>query len=146
MLTSHKLLQQYWHDDRYEIGNVRVWYIDRGAPHDRSSVSGPDISLEPYYMNIRTTGGEKPVPITGSCLLPMRGRSNSRTRRSRDWHLNSWQRTTGDSRSGLPGGRSSARQLKSPPGTTMMHATRFPTCRYWSGLHGEDEVPLPYNF
>ncbi|MCX6696625.1 MAG: hypothetical protein NTV84_03545 [Methanoregula sp.] len=47
MLSSHKLLQQYWHDDRYDIGNVQVWYIDRGAPNDRSSVRGPDIILAP---------------------------------------------------------------------------------------------------
>ena len=49
MLTSHKLLQQYWHDERYDTSKVRVWYTDRGAPNDRSSVDGPDISLEPYY-------------------------------------------------------------------------------------------------
>jgi uncharacterized protein (UPF0248 family) len=62
MLTSHKLLQQYWHDDRYDTRNVGVWYVDRGAPDDRSHASGPDISLEPYYMTIRTMEGEKPVP------------------------------------------------------------------------------------
>lgn len=62
MLTSHRLLQKYWHDDRYDIRQVRVWYTDRGAPDDRSVASGPDISLEPYYLIIRTPGGEKPVP------------------------------------------------------------------------------------
>jgi uncharacterized protein (UPF0248 family) len=74
MLTSHKLLQQYWHDDRYDTGNVRVWYIDRGAHNDRSSVSGPDISLEPYYMNIRTTDGEKPVPYHRILLITYEGK------------------------------------------------------------------------
>lgn len=69
MLTSHKLLQQYWHDDRYEIGKVRVWYIDRGAPNDRSSVRGADISLEPYYMDIRTPDGVKPVPYHRILLI-----------------------------------------------------------------------------
>jgi len=69
MLTSHKLLQQYWHDDRYDISKVRVWYIDRGAPNDRSSVSGTDIILEPYYMSIRTIDGEKPVPYHRILLI-----------------------------------------------------------------------------
>jgi len=74
MLTSHKLLQHYWHDERYSIGNVRVWYSDRGAPNDRSSVSGPDISLEPYYMSIRTTDGEKPVPYHRILLITYEGK------------------------------------------------------------------------
>ena len=47
MLTSHTLLQQYWHDDRYEIGKVQVWYRDQGAENNRSNVCGSDISLEP---------------------------------------------------------------------------------------------------
>ncbi len=73
MLTSHKLLQQYWHDDRYDIGKVQVWYIDRGAPRDRSSMRGPGISLEPYSMNIRTTDGEKPVPYHRILLITYEG-------------------------------------------------------------------------
>jgi uncharacterized protein (UPF0248 family) len=73
MLTSHKLLQQYWHDDRYDTGNVLVWYTDRGAPNDRSSVSGPDIILEPYYISIRTTEGEKPVPYHRILLITYNG-------------------------------------------------------------------------
>ena len=73
MLTSHKLLQQYWHDDRYDTGNVRVWYTDRGAPNDRSSVCGPDICLEPYYISIRTPGGEKPVPYHRILLITYDG-------------------------------------------------------------------------
>jgi len=62
MLTSHRLLQQYWHDARYDTAKVRVWYTDRGAPGDRSVAEGPDISLEPYYLVIRAADGEKPVP------------------------------------------------------------------------------------
>jgi uncharacterized protein (UPF0248 family) len=73
MLSSHKLLQQYWHDDRYDIENVQVWYIDRGAKNDRSSVRGPDIILAPYYMNIRTTDGEKPVPYHRILLITYEG-------------------------------------------------------------------------
>jgi uncharacterized protein (UPF0248 family) len=73
MLTSHKLLQQYWHDDRYDTGNVRVWYTDRGAPHDRSSADGPDIRLKPYYISIRTADGEKPVPYHRILLITYDG-------------------------------------------------------------------------
>jgi hypothetical protein len=62
MLTSHRLLQQYWHDSRFDHRKVRVWYIDRGAPGDRSVAGGEDISLEPYYLTIRTPAGEKPIP------------------------------------------------------------------------------------
>ncbi len=62
MLTSHRILEQYWHDDRYDIRQVKVWYTDRGAPDDRSVASGGDICLEPYYLNIRTPVGEKAIP------------------------------------------------------------------------------------
>jgi uncharacterized protein (UPF0248 family) len=61
-LTSHRLLQQYQYDDRYDFGQVCVWYIDRGAPENRSMARGPDITLDPYYLTIRTPVGEKPVP------------------------------------------------------------------------------------
>ncbi len=69
MLTSHRLLQQYWHDERYDPGQVRVWYIDRGAPDDRSVAEGPDITLEPYYLTIRTSFGGKPVPYHRILLI-----------------------------------------------------------------------------
>ncbi len=68
-MTSHALLQRFWHDDHYDITKVRVWYIDRGAPDDRSRVSGQDISLEPYYMEIRTPEGVKPVPYHRILLI-----------------------------------------------------------------------------
>jgi uncharacterized protein (UPF0248 family) len=73
MLTSHTLLQQYWYDGRHEISNVRVWYTDRGAPCDRSSVSGADILLEPYYMTIRSGEGEKPEPYHRILLITYEG-------------------------------------------------------------------------
>jgi uncharacterized protein len=82
MLTSHKLLQQYWHDDRYDTAYVRVWYIDRGAPGDRSCVSGPDISLEPYYISIRTPVGEKPVPYHRILLITYDGKVTFENRKA----------------------------------------------------------------
>lgn len=65
MLTSHRRLRrlrQYWHDGCYDARQVRVWYTGRGAPYDRSMAPGSGIRFEPYYLNIRTPGGEKPVP------------------------------------------------------------------------------------
>jgi uncharacterized protein (UPF0248 family) len=73
MLTSHTLLQQYWHDDHYDIGKVRVWYRDQGADNNRSAVRGPDIRLEPYYLSIRTTEGEKPIPYHRILLITYDG-------------------------------------------------------------------------
>jgi uncharacterized protein (UPF0248 family) len=73
MLTSHKLLQQYWHDGRYDRAKVRVWYIDRGAPDDLSAVSGLKILLEPYYMTIQTGDGEKTVPYHRILLITYDG-------------------------------------------------------------------------
>jgi hypothetical protein len=73
MLTSHRLLQQYWHDDRYSREQVRVWYTDRGAPDDMSVADGATISLEPYYLTIRTGDGEKPVPYHRILLITYDG-------------------------------------------------------------------------
>jgi uncharacterized protein (UPF0248 family) len=73
MLTSHRLLQQFWHDDRYDPGRVRVWYTDRGAPSDRSMARGTDIGLEPYYLNIRTPAGVKPVPYHRILVITYEG-------------------------------------------------------------------------
>jgi len=73
MLTSHRLLQQYWHDTHFNIRDVRVWYIDRGAPEDRSVAEGPDISLGPYYLSVRTRDGVKPVPYHRILVITHRG-------------------------------------------------------------------------
>ncbi|WP_440950900.1 DUF504 domain-containing protein [Methanosphaerula subterraneus] len=73
MLTSHTLLHQYWHDPRYDRKKVQVWYIDRGAPNDRSSVSGSEITLEPYYLSIQTIYGEKPIPYHRILLITYDG-------------------------------------------------------------------------
>ena len=73
MLTSHRLLQQYWQDERYRRENVRVWYTDRGAPDDISVAEGATISLEPYYLTIRTGEAEKPVPYHRILLITYDG-------------------------------------------------------------------------
>ena len=96
MLTSHKLLQQYWHDDRYDTGKVRVWYTDQGAPNDRSGVSGPDISLEPYFMSIRTTDGGKPVPYHRILLITYYGKITFANRKVRGLADQIWEETRHD--------------------------------------------------
>jgi len=73
MLTSHLLLQQYWHDGRHDPREVRIWYTDRGAPEDRSVAAGPDISLEPYYLVVRTPAGEKEIPYHRILVITCRG-------------------------------------------------------------------------
>ena len=63
MLTSHELLLKFWHDPRYDFSKVQVEYVDRGAPGDRSAVSGGDIRiLEAYYIEIATDQGVKYIP------------------------------------------------------------------------------------
>lgn len=83
MLTSHTLLQQYWHDDRYDSGKVQVWYRDQGAGNNRSSVRGSDISLEPYYLIIRTPEGEKPIPYHRILLITYHGEITFENRKIR---------------------------------------------------------------
>jgi uncharacterized protein (UPF0248 family) len=83
MLTSHTLLQQYWHDDSYDSGKVQVWYRDQGADNNRSAVRGPDISLEPYYLSIRTPDGEKPIPYHRILLITYNGEVTFENRKIR---------------------------------------------------------------
>jgi uncharacterized protein (UPF0248 family) len=63
MLTSHELLLKYWHDTRYTFSEIRVYYVDRGAPGDRSCVDGTDIRLlDAYYFEIASMSGAKYIP------------------------------------------------------------------------------------
>ncbi len=63
MLTSHELLLKFWHDSRYNFQEVRVEYVDRGAPGDRSAISGTDIHiLDAYYFEIISEQGVKYIP------------------------------------------------------------------------------------
>jgi len=63
MLKSHALLLKYRHDARFSFGNITVWYVDRGAPGDRSQVSGADISdLSAHYFEVASDSGTKCIP------------------------------------------------------------------------------------
>ncbi len=63
MLTSHSLLLKFWHDSRYVFPEISVEYVDRGAPDDRSMVSGRDIRvLDAYYFETATAQGLKYIP------------------------------------------------------------------------------------
>ena len=64
MLTSHELLLKFWHDSRYVFSEVSVEFVDRGAPGDRSTVSGVDIRvLESYYFKITSGESTKYIPF-----------------------------------------------------------------------------------
>jgi len=53
MRKSHQLLLKIRFDRRYSFDNVRVCYVNRGAPGDCSCVDGNQIQkLEAYYMEI----------------------------------------------------------------------------------------------
>ncbi|MCU0629371.1 MAG: DUF504 domain-containing protein [Methanoregulaceae archaeon] len=63
MLKSHELLLKIRFDPRYEFHKVQVWFVDRGAPGDRSLVAGDEIAtLESYYLEIRSKSGMKCIP------------------------------------------------------------------------------------
>jgi uncharacterized protein len=63
MRTSHTLLLKYFHDPRYSFERVEVWYIDRGAPLDRSCVTGDKIvRLDAYYFERESPHGTTPIP------------------------------------------------------------------------------------
>ena len=63
MLTSHELLLNYWHDERYVFSEIIVCYVDRGALGDRSCARGCDIrALEGYYFVIAAGRDPKYIP------------------------------------------------------------------------------------
>ena len=63
MRTSHTLLLKYFYDPRYSFAHVEVCYIDRGAPNDRSCVSGEHIvHLDAYYFERESPFGTTAIP------------------------------------------------------------------------------------
>jgi uncharacterized protein (UPF0248 family) len=70
-LKSLQLMQQFWHDDRYELGKVQVWYVDRGAPDDLSSVGGLSLR-EPeskFFFGIDIITNTDPIEF-GTKVVP----------------------------------------------------------------------------
>jgi hypothetical protein len=79
MLTSHGLLLKFWHDSRYVFSGVGVEFVDRGAPGDRSAVSGRDIRvLDAYYFEIVSEQGVKYILTTASSGLRITVRQSGR--------------------------------------------------------------------
>jgi uncharacterized protein (UPF0248 family) len=63
MRTSHALLLRLRHDPRYEFSRASVEYVDRGAPGDRSKVSGDKIlRLDQGWMEIESEMKTKHIP------------------------------------------------------------------------------------
>jgi uncharacterized protein (UPF0248 family) len=51
--TSHRLLLRFYHDPGYDFSRVRVEYVNRGAPGDRSAVQGDRIlALDAQYLEV----------------------------------------------------------------------------------------------
>ena len=63
MRTSHTLLLKYFYDSRYSFARVEVCYIDRGAPGDRSCVTGDQIvKLDAFYFERESPFGTTAIP------------------------------------------------------------------------------------
>jgi uncharacterized protein len=61
---SQALLLRFFHDPQYDFSQVRVDYINRGSPEDRSSVLGSDIvNLGSGGMEIQSEDGKKHIPF-----------------------------------------------------------------------------------
>lgn len=70
MRTSHALLLRLYHDPQYDFGKVSVDYINRGAPGDRSTVSGERINrLGAGGMEIESAAGETYIPYHRILLI-----------------------------------------------------------------------------
>lgn len=64
MRKSHELLLRLWHDPAFEFRDVRMTYLNRGAPQDRTAVDGGKISrLDSQYIEIETEPGAPPTCI-----------------------------------------------------------------------------------
>jgi uncharacterized protein (UPF0248 family) len=63
MRKSHQILLKFRFDQRYSFDKVRVCYVNRGAPGDRSCVDGNRIlTLDAYYMEIVTGNKTTCIP------------------------------------------------------------------------------------
>jgi uncharacterized protein len=61
---SQALLLRFFHNPQYDFSQVRVDYINRGSPGDRSSVFGNDIvSLGSGSMEIQSEYDKKHIPF-----------------------------------------------------------------------------------
>ena len=73
MRTSHALILKYFHDPRYSFNDVRVCYIDRGAPGNVSYAGGGDVlHLDSYYFEIESERGVKTIPYHRICRITYR--------------------------------------------------------------------------
>ena len=74
MRTSHALLLRLYHDSQYDFNKVSVDYINRGAPGDRSTVSGERIHrLGAGGMEIKSEAGETYIPYHRILLILYEG-------------------------------------------------------------------------
>jgi uncharacterized protein (UPF0248 family) len=63
MRTSHRILLRLYHDPAFDFSRVTVWYIDRGAPKDRSRLGGEQIRLlDRDYIETESAGRMTAIP------------------------------------------------------------------------------------
>ncbi len=61
--TSRRLLLRFFHDPGYDFSRVRVEYVNRGAPGDRSAVQGSQIvALDAWYIEVDAGGRAACIP------------------------------------------------------------------------------------
>jgi hypothetical protein len=74
MRTSHALLLRLYHDPQYDFIKVSVDYINRGAPGDRSTVSGERIHrLGAGGIEIESAAGRTYIPYHRILLILYEG-------------------------------------------------------------------------
>jgi uncharacterized protein (UPF0248 family) len=63
MRKSHQILLKFRFDQRFSLDKVRVCYVNRGVPGDRSCIGGNRIlALEAYYMEIAAGNKTTRIP------------------------------------------------------------------------------------
>ena len=76
MRTSHALLLRLRYDPRFEFGKIRVEFINRGAPGDKSEIQGDNIiKLEGFGMEIESKQGSTLIPYHRIRRITYEGRT-----------------------------------------------------------------------
>ncbi|MCU0632976.1 MAG: DUF504 domain-containing protein [Methanolinea sp.] len=76
MRKSHEILLRCFHDPAFVFSDVKVCYIDRGAPGNESCVSGERIlALDSQYMEVGEGPELSPIPYHRITRILYRGQA-----------------------------------------------------------------------
>ena len=76
MRTSHALLLRLRYDPRFEFSKIRVEFINRGAPGDKSEIQGDIIiKLDGFGMEIESEQGSTLIPYHRIRRITYEGRT-----------------------------------------------------------------------